>query len=61
MYDSDLDRIQKSEVELHGSGFGGELSLGRCNYHVGEVRSYVDVRRISQQRVGYIVNTDNDG
>ncbi len=58
-YRSNLDRVQESEINLHGSSFCDELGLGRCNHRVGEVHSSY-VRGISQNQVGLIIDTGKD-
>lgn len=59
-FSSDLDRVQEGKINLHGSGFHGELGLGRCNHRVGEQREREYGTRKSHSRVGNIVDTDKD-
>lgn len=46
---------------MHWPCFCGELGLGRCDYHAGVVHTSVYTRRISNERVGYIVDTHVHG
>ena len=55
-----LDWVQEGKVELHVSGFRGELGLGRRNHSAGEVHSCVYRIRITQKQVGYVVHADED-
>ena len=46
---ANLDWVEIGKIKLHGSGFCSYLSLGRCNYRVGEVCGVGDGIGISEQ------------